>query len=252
MVTAQGGAREQVRQLSLRDGWTVMTERYTNPTPEPLILWFSSKGMSYRLETELGAKFLGIMAGDFIPNARTTIDGGFEADMHRYAKTSLERVNLVLSSSKTNQVRTVSLSKESPIPVEIAPGEDLMVEWKVLSEANAPSCSDGSRATRMVQGCDMTPIRKLAGPNVPPPGDCGKPGYQLTASREIEGVWLIKRFRVAGELKSDVQVTENAGTTAQDLERAKTENRTVSLATSSNAPDGWGSSAEIYGCQGIF
>ncbi|MFL5813026.1 MAG: hypothetical protein ACJ763_05565 [Bdellovibrionia bacterium] len=219
--------------------WTVLTERYTNPTSQPLYLEFSSAGVSYQLATELGVK---LNWGDVLPAYRPATEDGFEPDLHRISLAPLNRVTLVFKDLKGETFKTMGVSSAISFPMEILPGQTFDVDWKVKVGSDAEPCPRGERFTRTVWGCDTT-VPGESFSRKPWPA-CRRPQGEFAAFKEpieLDGGWFPQHYRVVGEFKNTVRVTDDIELDAQEL-----------LIRTSKPSEPLDPSVEKYSCQGYF
>jgi hypothetical protein len=195
--------------------------------------------VAYQLETELGVK---LNWDGIVPEYRPSTENGFEPDLHRISRAPLRKVSLVFKSLKGEELRTMALAPEVSVPVEIHPGQTFDVDWTVAASSEAPICSPGERVKRMIWGCDTkTPGASFS--RRPWPA-CARPQGEFAAFKEpfeLEGEWVARQFKVIGEFKNDVKVTEETGPRAQSF--------LIRTSKPGSAPE---SSAEMYSCQGVF
>lgn len=242
VIQAENVPSISAKSIAANQGWTILSERYTNPTSGPLLLWFSSAGISYQLETELGMKLAWKDLG-VLPAYRPSTDLGFEPDFRQVSIAVLENVRVVLKDVKDGKSQTLSLSPKNPTPVKILSGQTLDVEWQVTASEATSTCQDGAPASRTFWSCDTSVpgevfSRKPWPACKPPAGG----GYSASlGSFLVPGVWAVKEYRVVGEFKNDVQVTEEFAPLSEALVM-----RTLKTAETTNP------SSEKYPCQGIF
>jgi hypothetical protein len=249
-------SKMSIRMLGVSKGWPVLTERYFNPIQRPLTLWFSAKERMFQMRTELGVR---LNWGDIVPDARGTVDSGFEPDLQKFSDAPLERVGLTIRNPKfgsaSGKEKSIELAPGTAYPVVLSPGQELEVEWRVLASESSVSCQDGAPFSRKFWFCDTSDLRKAL--QRQPGPECKKfTGMfeRLNEPSELSGAWAVKDYEIAGDLKPEVMVTEQV----ESLERAVEEGQAMELdSTDPKSVRGMNlfpptSADSTYSCQGIF
>jgi hypothetical protein len=238
--------KASTQKLAKEEGWTVLTERYTNPISQPLFLWFSVNDVSYQIETELGLK---VDWSGYSASSPPT-DAGFEPDLHQYSRARLEKLELRFRDVSEAKTRSISIAQGFKRAFRLNPGQTLEFEWKVFATNDVPLCLDGALGSRTVWFCD-TQVRdewisrepwspkckRMEDPQIPP---------VFKNPLQMKGTWTVRGYQILGGFTSQVTISEEGGALSQAMASGLTlplnppENVKPELQTSS------------YSCQGIF
>lgn len=240
-------------------GWTVLAERYKNPTSRPLELWFSAQDVSFQLVTEMGMKV--------DPSQQTLerlLDGaGFEVGPQQFSKVSLERINVIVRDPAAMKSKVIPLYGGQSVPIEIAPGQTLEVEWRALATEKANYCNSGESVTRKFRVCQGY------APNVDPSvnwiikaaeiSDCTRTammGAYYDNPMALSGNWWVRSYTVKGQFKNQVFLTDEIGNLELTLQDAIQEGMALAIPVASfdfvHSVNPEPSFAPQASCQGIF
>jgi hypothetical protein len=245
------------QEISRREGWTVLTERYKNPLARPLTLWFTAKDVSFQLLTQLGMKVDQKAATTAPDNA------GFEIGPKQFSIAPLDRVRLVMKDVLKGGSQDVFLRKDGMTPIQVNPGQTLEIEWQVLASEDAPLCKDGAPVTWTYHGCgDPDPniqIRLKAFENP----DCPRIWGSVDARYPVPvtGIWSVQSYKVIGHFNNSAVLTEVIGSQEKALHQAVQEGLAIQAQVTTPSPsqsEGFKENTvspvpvPLASCQGIY